>query len=104
MCGRRKSDVEANVRRTLLSQLWLSLLDRSHDHVTRTGGRQSVQSSTDTLDGDDVEVSRARVVGAGHDRTTRKAQLSALFSSINPRSFESHVSVNAFRMGTQSRN
>lgn len=59
MCECRKSDIEANFRRTLLSQLWLSLLDRGHDHVTRTGGRQSVQSSTNALDGDDVEVSRA---------------------------------------------
>lgn len=40
----------------LLSQLRLSLLDGGHDHVTDTTGGETVQTSTDTLDGDDVQV------------------------------------------------
>lgn len=40
----------------LLSQLRLSLLDGGHDHVTNTTGGETVQTSTDTLDGDDVQV------------------------------------------------
>lgn len=38
-------------------------------HVTDTTSRQSVQAGTDTLDGDDVQVSCARVVCAVHDGT-----------------------------------
>lgn len=53
----------------LLSQLRLSLLDGGHDHVTDTTGGQAVQASTDTLDGDDVQVTGTRVVGAVHDGT-----------------------------------
>lgn len=56
----------------LLSELRLSLLDGGHDHVTDTTGGQSVQAGTDTLDGDDVEVSGTRVVGAVHDGTARE--------------------------------
>lgn len=51
----------------LLSQLRLSLLDGGHDHVTDTTGRETVQTSTDTLDGDDVQVTSTRVVAAVHD-------------------------------------
>ena len=54
---------------TLLPQLRLSLLDGGHDHVANTGGRQSVEAGTDTLDGDDVEVASTRVVSARHDGT-----------------------------------
>lgn len=54
----------------LLSELGLSLLDGGHDHVTDTTSGQSVQAGTDTLDGDDVEVSGTGVVGAIHDGTT----------------------------------
>jgi hypothetical protein len=53
----------------LLPQLWLSLLDCCHDHVANTGSWESVQSRTNTLDGDDVEVTGARVVTAIHDGT-----------------------------------
>jgi hypothetical protein len=53
----------------LLAELGLSLLDGGHNHVTDTAGRQSVQAGTDTLDGDDVEVTSTRVVGAVHDGT-----------------------------------
>lgn len=53
----------------LLAELGLSLLDGGHDHVTDTTGGQSVQAGTDTLDGDDVQVTGTRVVGAVHDGT-----------------------------------
>ena len=53
----------------LLSEFRLSLLDGGHDHVTDTTSGQSVQASTNTLDGDDVEVSGTGVVGAVHDGT-----------------------------------
>jgi hypothetical protein len=51
----------------LLPQLRLSLLDGSHDHVSSTTGRQTVKTRTNTLDGDDVQVTGARVVAAVHD-------------------------------------
>lgn len=54
----------------LLAELGLSLLDGGHDHVANTAGGQSVQAGTDTLDGDDVQVTGTRVVGAVHDGTT----------------------------------
>ena len=54
----------------LLSQLRLSLLDGGHDHVTDTTSGQTVQAGTDTLDGDDVQVTGTGVVGAVHDGTT----------------------------------
>jgi hypothetical protein len=53
----------------LLSELGLSLLDCGHNHVADTASRQSVEASTNTLNGDDVEVSCTRVVGAVHDGT-----------------------------------
>lgn len=43
----------------LLTELRLSLLDRSHNHVTGGGGGETVKTSTEANDGDDVEVCRA---------------------------------------------
>ena len=51
----------------LLPQLRLSLLDGRHDHVTDTTGRETVKTRSDTLDGDDVQVTSTRVVAAVHD-------------------------------------
>ena len=48
----------------LLPELRLSLLDGGHDHVTDTGGGETVQTSTDTLDGDDVQVASTGVIAA----------------------------------------
>jgi hypothetical protein len=53
----------------LLSQLGLSLLDGGHDHVADTTGGETVETGTDTLDGDDVQVTGSGVVGAVHDGT-----------------------------------
>lgn len=64
-----------NSRHDLLSQLWLTLLDGGHDHVTSRSSRQSVQSSTETLDGDDVKVSGTRVVATVDDGADGQTQL-----------------------------
>jgi hypothetical protein len=55
-----------NCRHDLLPQLRLALLDRRHDHITDTASRETVETRTDTFDGDDVEISGARVVAAIH--------------------------------------
>lgn len=57
-----------------LAELGLSLLDGGHDHVTNTTSGQSVETGTDTLDGDDVKVASTRVVGAVHDGTNGKTE------------------------------
>lgn len=59
----------------LLSQFWLTLLDGGHDHVTSRSSWQSVQSSTEALDGKDVEVSSTRVVATVDDGTNWQTQL-----------------------------
>ena len=51
----------------LLPQLGLSLLDGRHDHVTSTASGQAVEARTNTLDGDDVQVTGTGVVAAVHD-------------------------------------
>lgn len=61
----------------LLAQLGLSLLDRGHDHVADTGGRQAVQACANGLDGDDVQVAGAGVVCAVHDGAA--AEIVSLF-------------------------
>lgn len=53
----------------LLPQLGLSLLDGRHDHVTGTTSGQAVETCTDTLNGDDVQVTGTGVVAAVHDST-----------------------------------
>lgn len=59
----------------LLSQFWLTLLDGGHDHVTCRSSRQSVQSSTETLDSQNVKVSGTRVVATVDDGTNWQTQL-----------------------------
>lgn len=66
----------------LLSQLRLSLLDCGHDHVTDTTGGQSVQAGTDTLDGDDVQVTGTGVVGAVHDGAAARVSVRILSRSL----------------------
>lgn len=66
-------------RHDLLPELRLSLLDRRHDHVSGATGGQAVETGTDALDGDDVQVAGTRVVAAVHDgadwQTKRHLQL-----------------------------
>jgi hypothetical protein len=53
----------------LFPQLWLSLLDSGHNHITDTTSWETVEAGTDTLDGDDVQVTGTGVVAAVHDCT-----------------------------------
>merc|ERR1719453_2072782 len=46
----------------LLTQVWLTLLDRGQDHVTGTSLRETIQTRTDTLRSDHVEVLGSRVI------------------------------------------
>ena len=59
-----------NGRHDLLPQFRLSLLDGGHDHVTHTSTGQTVQTGSDTLDRDDVQVTRTGVVAAVEDGST----------------------------------
>jgi hypothetical protein len=72
----------------LLPELRLSLLDSGHDHVADTASRQSVQTGTNTLDGDDVEVSGARVVCAVHDSAAVVPPLAPCFQNTPSRVYE----------------
>lgn len=67
----------------LLAELRLALLDGGHDHVTNTAGGQSVESGTDTLDGDDVEVAGTAVVGAVHDGTAVRPVSQIFLGNMN---------------------
>lgn len=58
----------------LLPQLWLSLLDSCHDHVTGTASGQTVESRADSLDRDDVQIAGARVIAAVHDGSDRQTK------------------------------
>lgn len=66
---------------TLLSQLGLSLLDGGDNHVTGSSSWQSVQSRTNTVNGNDEQVLGARVVGAVHHGTHWQCQGHAEFST-----------------------
>lgn len=56
----------------LLSQLRLSLLAGSHDQITHGGGGQLVESTLDTIDGDDHQRLGASVVSAVHNSGNRE--------------------------------
>ena len=56
----------------LLTELRLTLLDGSHDHVTDTGTGETVQARTNALDRDDVQVTGTGVVAAVEDGSTEK--------------------------------
>lgn len=59
----------------LLSQLWLTLLNSGHNHITQGSSWQSVQPGTRTLDGNDVKVSGTSVVSTVHDGTSWQTKL-----------------------------
>lgn len=59
----------------LLTELRLSLLDSGHDHVTDTGSGETVKSGTETLDGNDAQVSGTRVVTAVDDSADGETEL-----------------------------
>lgn len=54
-------------------------------HVAHTGGRETIQTSLDFGDGDDVQVFRTSVVGTVHDgrygQTERDAELASTCSA-----------------------
>ena len=81
----------------LLSELRLSLLDGGHDHVTDTTGGQTVETRTNTLDGDDVEVTGAGVVAAVHDRTAVSSQFTSF--TISNRHFRHRCTIFEEREG-----
>ena len=66
----------------LLAELRLALLDGGHDHVADTTSGETVETSTDTLDGDDVKVTGTGVVRAVHDGTAVKVAMLAIDSSL----------------------
>lgn len=47
----------------LLLKIRLSLLNSGHNHVTNTGSRQTIKTSLNALNGNDVEILSARVIG-----------------------------------------
>uniref|UniRef100_A0A182QBU6 Uncharacterized protein n=1 Tax=Anopheles farauti TaxID=69004 RepID=A0A182QBU6_9DIPT len=65
----------------LFTQLWFTLLDRSYEHVTDTGGWQTVQTSTDAMDGDDIQVLGTSIISAVDDGADRQTERDAEFSS-----------------------
>lgn len=70
-----------NCWHNLLSEFRLSLLDSCHNHIADTSSWQTVKTRTDTLHGDDVEISGSAVIAAVHDGTTIPSVL-APYSSI----------------------
>lgn len=66
----------------LLAELGLALLDGGHDHVADTTSGETVETSTDTLDGDDVEVTGTGVVRAVHDGTAIRVAMLAIHSCL----------------------
>lgn len=66
----------------LLAELRLALLDGGHDHVADTTSGEAVETSTDTLDGDDVKVTGTGVVRAVHDGTAVRVAMLAIHSCL----------------------
>lgn len=83
---RNRAAVKRRERSTLLPQLGLSSLDGGHNHITDTGGGQAVQASTDSLDGNDVQVLGASVVCTvncgSHGQTQGHGKLGNLAGSL----------------------
>ena len=62
------------IKRTLLSQLGLSLLYGSHDHITYTGGGKTIETSSDSVNGDEVQVLGSTVIRTVHFGSNRKTK------------------------------
>ena len=58
----------------LLTKIRFTFLDGSHDHVTNTGGWETVETTLDTFDGDDVEILGSGVVSTVHGGCHWKTQ------------------------------
>lgn len=50
-------------RHNLLLKIRLTLLDSSHNHVTNTRGGETVKTTLNALDGNDVKILGTRVIG-----------------------------------------
>lgn len=59
----------------LLTELRLTLLDGSHNHVANTGSGKTVESGTEALDGNDAQVAGTRVVAAVNDSADGETEL-----------------------------
>ena len=88
-------------RLTFLAQVGLSLLDAGHDHVSGASCGQPIQPCAPANDGNAVEVLRAGVVGAVHDRghweTQCHAELVSGGSSLLGRHRGAKRGLSAFR-------
>ena len=61
-------------RHDFLTKLWLTLLDCGYEHIANASSRQSVQSSANAINGNDVKVLGTSVVGAVHNCRNRKTK------------------------------
>jgi hypothetical protein len=68
----------------LLPQLRLSLLDSRNNHVTDTGGGETIQASASRDDGDDVDVTGTGVVAAVHHGSTNSQSVLLNLSILFP--------------------
>jgi hypothetical protein len=68
------STLFAIIQLTLLSQFGLTLLDRADKHITTTSGRESVETTLDVADSDNIQVLGTRVIGAVHNSTNGKTE------------------------------
>lgn len=75
---------------TLLPELWLSLLNRAEDHVSRRGSGQAVKTSTGAVGLDDEEGLGAAVVSAVEDGTGGQTEGHAVLVARGTDNCESH--------------
>jgi hypothetical protein len=68
---------------TFFAQVWLSFFDSGDDHIANAGGRQSVQTSAKTLDGNYVQVLGTSVVCAVDDGADGQAERNSEFTTTN---------------------
>ncbi len=70
---------------TFFAQIWFALLHSGDDHVTDASRRQTVEASSEALDGDCVQILGTGVVGAvddgAHWQTERNAELATTNTS-----------------------
>ena len=75
---------------TLLPELWLTLLHRAEDHVSRRGGGESVQTRTGTVRLNDKEGLGAAVVRAVEDGTSGQTEGHAVLLAGGTDNCKSH--------------
>ena len=70
-----------NGLKDLLSKLWLTLLDGNHHHITNSGAGQTIKSSTNSLNGNDVKILTSTVIGTIDQRCNSQTKCNAEFRS-----------------------